>query len=60
VRFAAVVRAFVAAAGCAFSGGQTSVEVGCLQPSLLVIVVVEHKAQTHFEGLLGLSLLPSI
>jgi hypothetical protein len=41
-------------------GSQTAVEVGCLQPSLLVIVVVEHKAQTHFEGLLRLSLLPSI
>ena len=31
-----------------------------LQPSSLVIVVVEHKAQTHFEGLLHSFLLLSI
>ena len=50
-----LVRAFVAAAGCAFLGSQTPREVGCLQPSFLVIVVVEHKAQRHFEGLLSIS-----
>ena len=38
----------------ALSGSQTT-EVGCeKQPSFYEIAVVEHKAQTHFEGLLSL------
>ena len=42
----------VAAEGCAF-GVAGPREVGCeKQPSFYESAVVEHKAQTHFEGLL--------
>ena len=54
------VRAFVAAEGCAF-GVADPTEVGCeKQPSFYESAVVEHKAQTHFEGLLFLSDLRSV
>ena len=40
----------------ALSGSQTPKEVGCRkQPSFYGKAVVEHKAPTHFEGLLFLS-----
>lgn len=49
------VLALVAAEGCAF-GVVDPREVGCeKQPSFYESAVVEHKAQTHFEGLLFLS-----
>jgi len=49
------VLALVAAEGCAF-GVADPREVGCeKQPSFYESAVVEHKAQTHFEGLLFLS-----
>ena len=40
----------------ALSDGRRPLEEGCLQSSSLGIAVVEHKAQTHFEGLLSASL----
>ena len=49
------VLALVAAEGFAF-GVVDPPEVGCeKQPSFYENAVVEHKAQTHFEGLLYLS-----
>jgi hypothetical protein len=46
------VLALVAAEGCAF-GVADPTEAGCeKQPSFYESAVVEHKAQTHFEGLL--------
>jgi len=48
------VLALVAEEGCAF-GVADPREVGCeKQPSFYESAVVEHKAQTHFEGLLFL------
>ena len=49
-------RAFVAAAGCAFRRSKTAGRLAVLQPSSLGNAVVEHKAQTHFEGFLHASL----
>jgi hypothetical protein len=50
-----IVLALVAAEGCAL-GVADPQEGGCeKQPSFYESAVVEHKAQTHFEGLLFLS-----
>jgi len=52
-------RAFFAAAGCAFWRSKTGERVAVRQPSSLGNAVVEHKAQTRFEGFLHTSLLLS-
>ena len=52
-------RAFVAAAGCAFWRSKTGGRVAVRQPSSVGNAVVEHKAQTRFEGFLHTSLLLS-